>query len=152
MRGTRPYVGRKAVDAAAHGRIDDAATRFAADGEAHQSRGGSGAGTGARSGRPFFQQPRIHGLAAEPNIVERQRAEAQLGDQYGARVVQALHHRGILRGHAVAIRLGAVGGGNAGGVEKILRAPRNAMQRAAIVPGGDLAVGLLGLRQAPGRA
>ena len=123
------------------------ASRFAADGEAHQSGGGCGARTGARSGRAFFQEPRIHGLAAEPNVVERQRAEAQLGNQHGSRVVQALHNYGILRGHAVAIWLGAVGGGNAGGVQQILGAPRYAMQWAAIVSGGNLAVGLLGLRQ-----
>jgi hypothetical protein len=61
--------------------------------------------------------------------------------------MQTLHDDCSLRRHAIAIRFGAVGGGNAGGVQKILRAPRYAMQRAAIVSGGNLAVGLLGLRQ-----
>ena len=53
--------------------------------------------------------------------------------------MQALHYNGILRGHTVAIRLGAVGGGDTGGIEQIFGAPRDAMQRAAVVSGGDLA-------------
>ena len=71
--------------------------------------------------------------------------EAQLGDQHGARIVETLHDRGILGGHAVAIRLGAVGGGDAGGVEQVLPAPGDAVERAAVVSGGDLTVGLLRL-------
>jgi hypothetical protein len=113
----------------------------------HQSGGGGGARAGAGAGRAFFQQPRVHGLAAEPDVVERQRAHAQLGDQHGARLVQALDHGGVLRGHAIAVRLGAVGGRDAGGIDQILGAPRDAVQRAAILSGGDLHVGLFGLRQ-----
>ena len=50
-------------------------------------------------------------------------------------------------GHAVAIRLGAVGGGDAGRVEKVLGAPGNAVQRPAILACRDLLVGLPRLRQ-----
>ena len=50
-------------------------------------------------------------------------------------------------GDAVAEGLGAVGGGDAGGVEQIFAAPGDAVQRAAIFSGGDFAVGLFGLRE-----
>ena len=46
-------------------------------------------GPGARSRRALLEQPRVHRLAAEPDVVERERAERQLGDQHRARVVQA---------------------------------------------------------------
>ena len=139
--------GAQSGDAAAHAGADDAAAGLAADGETDQARGGGCARSGARAGRAFFEQPRIHGLAAEPNIVERQRAEAELGDEHGARVVQALHHGGVLIRDAVAEWLGAPGGRNAGGVEQVFAAPRDAVQRAAIFAGGDFGVGLLGLLQ-----
>ena len=147
MRGTRPKVGRRPVTPQRIDGTDDAAAGLAADREADQPRGRRRAGTGARSRRAFLEQPRIHRLAAEPDVVERQRAQAQLGDQHRAGLVEALHHRGVLRGHAIAERLGAVGGGDAGGVEQVLRAPGNAVQRAAILAGGDLLVGLPRLRQ-----
>ena len=95
--------------------------------------------------RPFFEEPRVHGLPAEPDVVEGERAEAELGDQHGAGVVQALHDGGVFVGNAVAEGLGAVGGGDAGGVEQVLAAPGNAVQRAAIFSGGDFLVGLLRL-------
>ena len=95
----------------------------------------------------FFQQPRIHRLAAKPDIVERQRAQAELGDQHGAGFVQTLYDRGIFAGHAIAERLRAVGGWNSRGVQQILAAPRDAVQRSAIFARGDFLVGLLGLLQ-----
>ena len=54
-------------------------------------------------------------------------------------------------GHPVAEGLSAVGRGDARGIQQILAAPRDAVQRAAIVAGGDLLVGLLGLLRAPTR-
>ena len=48
-----------------------------------------GAGAGARARRAFVEQPRVHRLAAEPDVVERERAEAELGDEHGAGVVEA---------------------------------------------------------------
>ena len=41
--------------------------------------------------------------------------------------------------------LGAVGGGDVGGVEEILCAPGDAVERAAVVAGGDFGVGGFGL-------
>ena len=97
--------------------------------------------------RPFFEQPGIHGLSAEPDVVEGERAQAQLGDQNRAGGVQALDHGGIFGGNAIAERLGAVGGRNSGGIEKVFSAPGNSVQRAAIFPGGNFRVGFLGLRE-----
>src|ERR1051325_2279273 len=104
--------GGKAGAARAHGGADDAAAGFAADGEADESRGGGGAGAGAGAGRAFIEQPGVHGLTAKPNVVERERAEAELGDKYGTGAMEALDDGGILRGDAITERLGAVGCGD----------------------------------------
>ena len=84
-------------NAAAHRGAHDAASGFAADGEANQARSGRRARPGARSRRTFFQQPRIHGLPAKPDVVQRQRAHAQLGHQHSAGCIEPLSHRAILR-------------------------------------------------------
>ncbi len=86
-------------------------------------------------------------LPAEPDVVERQRAQTQLGDQHRARLVQAMHHRRVARRHAMPERLGAVGRRNASRVEQILHAERNAVQRPAIPSRGDFGVGLPGARE-----
>ena len=36
----------------------------------------------------FLEKPRVHRLAAEPDVVQRERAEAELGDQHGSGVVK----------------------------------------------------------------
>ena len=59
--------------------------------------------------------------------------------------MEALHNGGIFLGNAVAERLGAIRGGNASGVEKILAAPGDAVKRAAVFTSGNFCVGLLGL-------
>jgi hypothetical protein len=120
---------------------DDAAAGLAADRETHQPGAGGRARTGARSRRAFFEQPGIHGLAAEPDVVERQRAQAQLGHQHRAGIAQALHHRAVRRGHAIAVRLGAPGGGMPAVSSRSFTPHGNAVQRAAILAGGDLGVG-----------
>jgi hypothetical protein len=59
--------------------------------------------------------------------------------------VEALHNGGVVLGNAVAERLGAIRGGNASRVEKILGAPGDAVKRAAVFASGDFCVGLLRL-------
>ena len=59
--------------------------------------------------------------------------------------MEAFDHGSVVFRNAVAERLGAIRGGNAGGVEKIFPAPGNAVQRAAVFSGGDFFVGLFGL-------
>ena len=139
--------GAKTSDAAAHAGADDAAASFAADREADKGRGGGSTWAGAGAGSAFFEQPGVHGLPAEPNIVEGERAETELCDEDGAGVVQALHDGGILSRDAIAKRFGAVSGGDSGGIEKIFTAPGDAMKRAAIFSGGEFGVGAFGLRE-----
>ncbi len=54
--------------------------------KADEAGGGGGAGAGAGAGGAFFEEPGIHGLAAEPDVVEGERAEAEFGDEDGAGV------------------------------------------------------------------
>src|SRR5256884_1017653 len=74
--------GTKAGDAASHAGADDAAAGFAADGEADKAGGGGCARTGARARRTFFEKPRIHGLATEPNVIE-DRKSTRLNSSHG---------------------------------------------------------------------
>ncbi len=139
--------GPQSGDSAAHAGADDAAAGLAANREADESsrRGRPRPGAGAR--RSFLQQPRVHRLSPEPDVIQCQRAEAELGDQHGARSVQPFHHGGVFFRNAVAVRLRAIGCGNSGGVQKILPAPWNSVQRPAVLARGDFFVGLLRLRQ-----
>ena len=61
--------------------------------------------------------------------------------------MQTLHYRGVPRGHASSEWLGAVGGGNAGGVHEVLGAPRDTVQWPTVFARTDLLVGLAGLRE-----
>ncbi len=87
-------------------------------------------------------------MAAEPDVVERERTQAQFRDQDGPCVFEAAHHGSVFGGNAISVGLRSVGGGDAGGVEQILRAPRNAVERPAVFSGGDFLVG--GLRMGKG--
>ena len=137
--------GPQSRDAATHRRTHDTALRLAPDGETHQSRGSCGARSSARTRRSFLEQPRIHGLPAEPDIVERQRAQAQLGDEHRTRVVETLHYRGVLRGDAGPESFGAVRRGNSSSIEKVFTAPRDAVQRPAVLARGNFLIGFFGL-------
>src|SRR6266849_5422202 len=112
--------GAQPGDAATHAGADDAAAGFAADGKTDKACRSGGAGTGAGAGCAFFQEPRVHGLSAEPNIVEGERAEAELGDEHRAGGMKAFDDRRVVFRNAIAERLGAIGGGDSGGVQKIL--------------------------------
>src|SRR5580704_2887252 len=68
--------GTQASHAAAHAGADDAAAGFATDRKRHQSRGSGSARASATAGRSLFEKPGVHRLAAEPDVVESQRAEA----------------------------------------------------------------------------
>ena len=59
--------------------------------------------------------------------------------------MQTPHHNGVFGGHAITKRLCSVGRRNARRVEQILATPRNAVQRSAIIAGGDFLIGLPGL-------
>ena len=106
-----------------------------------QARRGRRRRAGARARRAFVEVPRVLGLPAEPDVVERERAQAELGHQHRARVGEPAHDGGVGRRHAVAVRLGAPGRRDAGGVDEILGAPRHAVQRAAVLAARELGVG-----------
>src|SRR3984957_3123373 len=99
----------------------------------------------ARSRRTFFRKPRIHRLPAKPDVVERQRAQAELSHQHRPGCVESLHDDGVFTRNAIPIGLGAIRGGNARRVEQILHAKRNPMQRPAIFSLRDFFIGLLRL-------
>ena len=137
--------GTQAGNAATHAGADDAAAGFAADGKADESGSGGGSGAGTGTGSAFFEEPGIHGLPAEPNVVEGQSAEAEFGEKHGAGGVEAFYNGGVFFRNAIAEWFSAVGSGDVGGVEKILAAPGDAVKRAAIFTSGDFCVGLSGL-------
>src|SRR5262249_54185800 len=51
------------------------------------------------------------------------------------------------RGHAIPVRLGAIRSRDTGGIQQVFAAPRDAVQGAAVMAGGDFAVRLACLRQ-----
>ncbi len=145
--GNAAVCGTKSGDAATHAGAYDAAAGLTADGKSNQASSGRRAGTSAGSRCTFFQQPWVHGLAAEPYVVERKRAQTQLGDQNCAGIIEPLYNGCVSGGNAITKWLRAVGSGNAGGIEQILAAPGNPVQRPAIFSRSNFLVGLLGLRQ-----
>ncbi len=135
--------GAKAGDAAAHGGRDDGAVGFAADGEGYEPGGRGRAGACAGAGGAFFEEPGIHGLAAEPDVVEGEGAEGEFGDEDGAGFVEAPRDSRVGGGDTVTEGLGAVGGGDAGSVEEIFRSPGDTVEWAAIVTRGCFGIGFL---------
>ena len=111
---------------------------------AKPTRPAAGGSAGPRAGarRPLLEQPRIHGLTAEPDVVQRQRAQAQLGHQHCARCIEPCCHGRVFLGYAIPVRLRAVGRRNPRRIKQVLRAPRNAVQRPAIMSCGNLCIGL----------
>src|SRR5712692_3327103 len=61
--------------------------------------------------------------------------------------METLYDHRVLRRHAISERFCSVSGGDSGSVEKILCAPRDAMQRPAVFACSDLLIGLFGLRE-----
>ena len=85
-------------------------------------------------------------MSAEPDVVERERTERQFRNQHRARIVQPAHDCRVGLRHAVAEGFSSVSGGNILGVEEILYAIGDAMQRTAVLTGGDLGIGNPGAR------
>src|SRR3569832_174504 len=85
-------IGRtQSGDTAAHARAHVAAAGFTADRESLECGGRGCTWAGARTRGAFLEYPRIHGLPAEPHVVERARAHAELRDENGTGVVQSRH-------------------------------------------------------------
>ena len=89
VRGTRPKVGRRPVTPQRMEGADDAASGFRADGEGYEAGCGGCARAGAAAGGAFFEEPGVHGLAAEPDVVEGESAEGEFCDENGSGLVEA---------------------------------------------------------------
>ena len=83
-------------------------------------------------------------MTAEPDVVEGEGAEGELGDEDGSGFVEAGGNGGVGGGDAVLEWLGAIGGGDVGGVEEVFRAPWNAVEGASVVAGGYFGIGGFG--------
>ena len=79
--------GPQPGNSAPHAGADNAAACLASDRESDKACGSCGTGSCARTGGSFFQQPWIHGLSAEPNIVQCKGTHAELGNEYRAGIV-----------------------------------------------------------------
>jgi hypothetical protein len=130
---------------ATHARIHDTALGLAPYGKRYETRSRRRTRPGTRASCSFLQEPWIHGLTAKPDIIERQRSQAQLCDEHRACIVQTTYDGGIRFGHSVSEGLRTVRGWNGRGVEQIFAAPGDSVQGTAIVARGYLAVRLLRL-------
>ena len=82
--------GAEAGDAAAHGGGDDAAAGFASRWRRLRGlRRWRLRGLRCEPRGAFFEEPGVHGLAAEPDVVEGEGAEGEFGDEDGSGVVEA---------------------------------------------------------------
>ena len=124
VRGTRPKVGRRPVTPQRMLGATMLPSVSLPIANPTESRRRGSPRTGARARGALLQQPGIHRLAAEPDIVQRQRSETELRDEHRAGLVQAPNHGGIFDGTRSLEGLGAVGGADTGGVEQVLCRPR----------------------------
>jgi len=110
-----------------HGGETIAASGFRADGEGYEGGGGAAPGP-ALSRRSLLRGARVHGLAAEPDVVEGEAPRESFADEDGS----ASLRRAVTVASAVGMRvtegLGAVGGGDVGGVEEVLCSPGDSVR------------------------
>jgi hypothetical protein len=137
MRPGRTQAGGAALRAGRYDRTE----RFRAEREADQSRRRRRSGTGGRSARTLLEIPRVLGASLKPEVALGQCAHRKLGNQDRARLIEPLDHSGVAGRDAILEGLGAPGGRDALGVEEVLHAVRDAVERAAILPGADLLIG-----------
>jgi len=137
-----PKGGAQTGDTAAIRRRYDRAECLCPDGKAHQPGGCGRARSSRRTRRAFFPIPRIlRHPPIDPYIVHGERAHAELGDQYRAGFLQPIDHGGVDGGYLIPIGFRAPRGANAARGEQVFRAVRNAVQQAAIIAPGYLAIG-----------
>ena len=145
VRGTKPKVGRRPVSPqrVEGEEMEPSVSEPMAKGDAA---GGDGAGrAGRRAARALRGIPRIARAPAKPLVAHGQRAERELGHQHGSGGIEPLDDGGVFVEGLMLEAARAPGGGIAFHGEQIFCAPGNAVERAAIVAGGDLVVGGLGL-------
>ncbi len=132
---------------AAHRRVDDASLRLASNRKRDQGGRRRRARTRAAPARPLLEEPWVHRLPAEPDVVQRESAQAELGQKDGSGVVEPLDDDGVGVRDPVPEGLGAPGRLDPLRVEEVLRSPRNSVERAAVLSRFDLRVRAAGLRQ-----
>ena len=93
---------------------------------------------GRRAARAGPRVPRAAGPAAEPLVAHRQRTQRQLGHQHGAGLLEPGRHGRLDVDHPVLERRRAPGRRVSGIGDQVLGSPGNAVQRTAILAGGDL--------------
>ena len=138
-RGTQPG------DAADRGRRENRSARFGADAEGDAAGRRRTRRAGRRSARSFRRIPRAVGPSAEPLISGRQFSGRQLREHHRAGFTQQTHDRRFGVDHLAPERARSPLRREARDRDDVLAAPRHAVQRSAILAGGDLAVGLLRL-------
>src|SRR4029077_18186651 len=109
--------------------------------EADQTGRRRGARSGAGTARALLGIPGIAGHAAIPDVAIGERADAGLAEQHGTCIRQLADDRRGSGSHAAAIRLRSPAGSYAGGIENVLGAPRNAVQRPEILAALDGGIG-----------
>ena len=102
-----------------------------------------------RAARTASDIPRIVRLSAEPLIALREEPGRELRDQHGASIAQPDDDFRVLIDDAILEVRRTPGRPHALGREQILHAVRNAVQRPAVVSGGDFRVGSPRPRPAP---
>ena len=123
----------------------DRSERLASNREADEPRGRRRRGTGGRSARALIHLPRVLRRGAEPDVTLGELAKCQLRDEHGSCRVEPLHDGGVGVNHLLLEWAGAPRRLVTADGEKIFRAPRNSVQRPAVVAAPNLGVGGLGL-------
>ena len=135
-------VGRlEADDPAARGRATDRATGVGTGRAWAQERRHGRAGSAARASGRAVESPRVARWPVPRIVGRRARGElvsVALADQDRAGIPQPANRLGILRRDVVAEERGAMSGPHAIGVEDVLEANRNAVERAAPTAGREL--------------
>ena len=88
----------------------------------------------------FFRLPGISRHTGKPAPALRERAHRQLRDEHGAGFIQPFDNSRVVIDYLIAIRLSAKRRLYSLGGEKIFRAPRYSVQRAAILSTFDFSV------------
>jgi len=85
-------------------------------------------------------------LSAEPDVIQRERAETQLCYEHRTGFMQALHNDRVFCGYSITERLSAISRRDSLGVDQVLGTPGDPMQRPSVLAYADFFVSSFGLR------
>lgn len=132
---------------AARGGMQDGAAGLGADGEGAEARSCGGRRPGGGAVGAFLVAPGVARLAAPPLVAAGEFPGGQLGKEHSPGVAEHLDDGGLLVQVLVFEGARAPGDAVALDVDDVLCSPRDAVERAFVVAGGDLGVGGFGLRE-----